>query len=505
MRTMCDADSCSMTPPHSPLPLLYEDFMEPSPPKLLRGTLDCQNGNHDDEIPEARTVPCFTCGGEVHGICKTFCLHDNSIIKKGALKCMIHPSQELSLISRAVVIELFGFQFVNQLALTEHTEKLFLLAKSCVSRIQCSVGGASEEGPRELRKQLQEFLDYIKQYLLHFLPADVMRREVFMTSLVSELHGLLLYTGRLSDVLQFVPHSAPLFFGNKTDSSHHKFHLQLDLYWSLLDIFNIIYTQCAGVSVRRPLCAVMEDAMTDVGYLDQLMQLVFWDLLSAAVVKFNKMTVSSDYLRVSPFTCTCVLEMWVGLIHLASHRHKALGEESFWVRFYGIIQEVCDVKEQAEAGTQVYDSDVFVNPPGPRPKNPVGFSLWVITHVAHLFTIDEAGQQRTLEPTQSNYFIMKNILQKNLSSSSVTEPEMRSYLLCCLTVARLWGPETSLIALLWDHFYRKLNNSFQVSSTSLDGLAQISKTSKTLLTQCEKWCRERRAWRKRAASICSCL
>ncbi|XP_067675465.1 protein MMS22-like isoform X2 [Haliotis asinina] len=496
MRTMCDADSCSMTPPHSPLPLQFEDFMEPSPPKLLRGTLDCQN---DAEIPEDQTVPYFTCGGEVHGVCKTFCLHDNSIIKKGVLKCMIQPSRELLSTSSAVVIELFGFQFVNQLALIEQTEKLFLLAKSCVSRIQCGVGGASEEGPGELRKQLQEFLEYTKQFLLHFLPADVVRREVFMTSLVSELHGLLLYTGRLSDVLQFVPHSAPIFFGNKTDSSHHKFHLQLDLYWSLLDIFNIIYTQFEGVSVRRPLCHVTEDAMTDVRCLDQLMQLVFWDLLTAAVVKFNKMTVTSDYLRLSPFTCTCVLEMWLGLIHLASHRHKTLGEESFWVRFYGIIQEVCDVKEQAQAGTEVYDSDVFINPPGPTPKNPVGFSLWVITHVAHLFTVDESGQPRTLDPTHSNYFIIKNILQKNLSLSSVTETEMRSYLLCCLTVARLWGPETSLIALLWDHFYRKLNNSFQVSSTSLDGLAQISKTSKTLLYQCKKWCMEEESLEKESS------
>ncbi|XP_048239929.1 protein MMS22-like isoform X2 [Haliotis rufescens] len=500
MKTMCDADSCSMTPPHSPLPLQFEDFMEPSPPKLLRGPINGQDGNHaialDDEVPESWTVPCFTCGGDVHGICKTFYLHDNSIIKKGALKRMIHPSPELSPASRAVVMELFGFQFVNQLALIEHTEKLFLLAKSCVSSIQSGVLGPSEEGPGELRKQLQEFLEYIKQFLLHFLPTDVTRREVFVTSLVSELHGLLLYSGRLSDVLQFVPHSAPVFFGNKTDGSHHQFHLQLDLYWSLLDIFNIIYAQCAGVSVRRPLCAAIEDAMTDVGYLDQLMQLVVWDLLSAAVVKFNKMTVSSDYLRVSPFTCTCVLEMWVGLIHLASHRHKALGEESFWVRFYGIIQEVCDVKEQAEGGPQVYDSDVFVNPSGTKPKNPVGFSLWVITHVAHVFTVDEAGHPRTLEPPHSNYFIMKNILQKNLSSSTVTEPEMRSYLLCCLTVARLWGPETSLIALLWDHFYRKLNNSFQVSSTSLDGLAQISKTSKTLLTQCKKWCAEEESLEK---------
>lgn len=43
---MCDADSCSMTPPHSPLPLQFEDFMEPSPPKLLRGPINGQDGNH---------------------------------------------------------------------------------------------------------------------------------------------------------------------------------------------------------------------------------------------------------------------------------------------------------------------------------------------------------------------------------------------------------------------------------------------------------------------------
>ncbi|XP_070189222.1 protein MMS22-like [Littorina saxatilis] len=180
------------------------------------------------------------------------------------------------------------------------------------------------------------------------------------------------------------------------------------------------------------------------------------------------------------------MELWVLVIQLLQHRKEKFNTESFWVQLHQILQTVGNTDTDNLDTEEELDSDVFVLNISPAPSKPQGFCLWVTTHLAHLFTFDHHGNSTSPDPTQSCFFAIQMTVEK-MMREPVKEETLRACLRCCLSVSSLWSPPKQLLTVLWEHFSRKLNDRFQLHTTSIEGLAVINKSSKSLTEKCRKW------------------
>ncbi|XP_041352172.1 protein MMS22-like [Gigantopelta aegis] len=473
-----EVDSCSMTPPMSPMFETDFDYIlesqEPSPVKMPL---------HDFmEIESCNASGCFMCGGRLDGV-QRISFRRDSVLKSGQLQRKLSISKDDRSFNDTVT-ELFGFQFVPQFALSDQMERLFMFAKNCILEVQRSstvfFDAGRSEALLEHRIQLKTFLNYINVYIQTYAGSEGGARDLFCTRLLSQLHSVLLYSGRLTTQSHLENEST-----KSGSASYHTFHLQLDIYWSLLDIFNTLHSKFPGFTTSQRLCVTQNGDYSEFTCFDQLVQIVFWDLVYLSTIKHDKLG-PADYLKVSPFPCSCVAELFIFIIHLTSQQHSCSTDDSFWVRCHSVVQIMCENTDTSEQ-IQERDSDVFVNPPSTLPKNPIGCSMWLITHLAHLFTYDDIGNTKTLEPMDCNYLIVKNTLQKKLSQNSLTEAELRSFLHCCLSLSKIWKADTTIVVQLWEYFYRRLNNTFQLSGSNVEGLASVGQNTHFLLDQCKKW------------------
>ncbi|KAL5010539.1 hypothetical protein ScPMuIL_012844 [Solemya velum] len=231
---------------------------------------------------------------------------------------------------------------------------------------------------------------------------------------------------------------------------YHLFHFHLDTYWSVLQILHTITTKFPDFTYTHKLTECSVDDM-ETSVFSQTVQIILWDLVALANQKFSK---------------------------------------SFWVSTHHVIQGITLLEDQGEGQQQQeeLDSDVFVNPPPISISSGTGFSLWLMMHVAPLLGYDVRGHYSNQVSLPSNYFDVQTLLKKYLTKNNTSENELRSYLQCCMTFSKIWESNTSLLVLLWDYFYRRLNNNFQITNTGgVFGIPSISKSSLGLLDMCKKW------------------
>ncbi|XP_076467169.1 protein MMS22-like [Babylonia areolata] len=475
----------SMTPPVSPSPQVdheqsqdmdMDDF-DSFPLHLL------QDLESEAQVQQTKTAVCFQCQGQIFlrratSLYQHVQFHDRGVLRSGGLDSVL---QSAGVTEPEPTIDLFGYTFPFA-ALRDRTEKLFRFARQTLGEIQISADQEQSSRPKK-RQYIVSFLEYVDTFVRSCLPQDENDRRRFLRLLLRQLHLLLVHAGRLSEDGSLTRYSL-----NQLDSVHHNFHQRLELSWYLLTILHTLTTgQCAPeLPLDVKWCQVPAGEEEVRSVFDQLVSIVLYDLVTLTVSVFDKLS-PHEWLLTSPFPCACVMEVWVMLIHLLRHRKETFDSESFWVQLHQILQTLHSMPGENIESEEEIDTDVFVLTISPPPSKPLGFCLWLTTHLSHLFSFDPHGNIVSPDPTQSCFFAVQLMVEK-MMKTPIKEEMLRACLRCCLSVSSIWRPPSHLLTVLWEHFAKKLNDRFQLHTTSIEGLAVITKSSATLLERCRKWC-----------------
>uniref|UniRef100_A0A5F8G7J3 MMS22 like, DNA repair protein n=1 Tax=Monodelphis domestica TaxID=13616 RepID=A0A5F8G7J3_MONDO len=157
--------------------------------------------------------PCFSCASDGR---KHF--SPDSHLASGSLKRLMLSLDPLPTNFEEDIVELFDFQWVTEIALVNSSRDLFSLCRQQIYKLETLLQTTGDLGQasalhseaNNIRHRCVMFLHYVKVFIFRYLrihetendvplhPYEVLEAQL-PSVLVEELHGLILYTGRLSD------------------------------------------------------------------------------------------------------------------------------------------------------------------------------------------------------------------------------------------------------------------------------------------------------------------
>uniref|UniRef100_A0A8C8W211 Protein MMS22-like n=1 Tax=Peromyscus maniculatus bairdii TaxID=230844 RepID=A0A8C8W211_PERMB len=366
--------------------------------------------------------PCFSCAFD-NREGKFF--SGESYLASGALKRLILNLDPLPTNFEEDTVELFGIQWVTETALANSCRELFHLFRQqlfnleSLVQVSCDFGKIATLHSKAdgIRQQCVTFLHYIKVFIFRFLkvqdaeshnlpvhPYEALEAQL-PSMLVDELRGLLLYIGHLAEL----PSVTLGAFVNQNQiklfpPSWHLLHLYLDTHWLVLEILHILGEKLKQVVYGRQFISQAGDNLTNVSLFEEHCENLFCDLISLALNRYDKVR-PSEALMIDHYSCSCVKELWVLLIHLLDHRSKWSVAESFWNWLNKLLKTLfeksSDQRRPSVSLTQA--------------KDPLGFSWWISVHVASLYQFDRHGVSDEMRQMESNWSFTEELLKQSVT------------------------------------------------------------------------------------------
>uniref|UniRef100_UPI00358EBBC6 protein MMS22-like n=1 Tax=Myxine glutinosa TaxID=7769 RepID=UPI00358EBBC6 len=226
---------------------------------------------------------------------------------------------------------LFGFPVVTETALFDSPGLLFGLLRQQVLRLEALVVSCSSNFDavqrlhaecEALQLKCARFLSYCKAAVFRWFESPSSEHLRLHPSpavdVFRELHSLLLFLGRLSDV-PVTPIMTP---NSKVFSpSWYLLHLHLDLRWSVLEILQIL-SHCTADSRLWSLEVGLDwygPTTSPSVLLDEQCTSLLYDLIAMATRRHNQLSFQEE-LATSPFYCACTRDLWILLQNLLDHR-----------------------------------------------------------------------------------------------------------------------------------------------------------------------------------------
>ncbi|KAL6066445.1 hypothetical protein STEG23_027437, partial [Scotinomys teguina] len=264
--------------------------------------------------------PCFSCAFD-NREGKFF--SGESYLASGALKRLILNLDPLPTNFEEDTVELFGLQWVTETALVSSCRELFHLFRQqlfnleSLVQVSCDFGKIATVHSKadSIRQRCVTFLHYIKVFIFRFLkvqdteihnlpvhPYEALEAQL-PSMLVDELRGLLLYTGHLAEL-------PTVTLGAFVNQNQIKFLCtRIKEYFSEQVVYGRQFISQAG------------DNLTNVSLFEEHCENLFCDLISLSVNRYEKVR-PSEALMINHYSCSCVKELWILLIHLLDHRSK---------------------------------------------------------------------------------------------------------------------------------------------------------------------------------------
>ncbi|KAM4633337.1 protein MMS22-like [Polymixia lowei] len=467
---MADDFSQSLTPPVSP---------------FAAGSL-C-------ELTPARP-PCFCCSSETRED-TAWHLSAEGYMGRGSLKRLLLRLDPAPADYETDTVEIFGFPWVTETALVESTKLLFGIFRQKVFRLETMVQSSSHDfgqacnlhyEAEDLRQQCVMFLQYVKVFLHRYLepsstleaghshPYEELEAQL-PSALLDELFGVTLLVGRLKDLPANVQSAFTIQNQGKIfPPSWHLLHLHLDIHWSVLEILHLLEQKMQGQIVYAH---QFENLMNTSLFEEHLCSLLC-DLTGLAIGKYSKVR-PTEALTSHHYPCTCTKELWILLIHLLECRSKVLHTKSFWSYMNLLLRPLVSGKPAAEqySGLPAHC------------KDPLGFTWWLVTHLAELGQYSRNGTFQNEKQQEDNWSFVEELLKSTCNpKGGLQEEQIRMHVYCCLSLCLLWEPSTNAVSILWDYYSQNLNGSFTVPWLGLSGLGSLCKTPLALLEQGRSCC-----------------
>ncbi|NXT76225.1 MMS22 protein, partial [Zapornia atra] len=472
-------------------------FMASSTPPFLTESLEMamEMGNENSE------PPCFSCAFDSQNGGRSFSAE--SYLASGSLKRVLLRLDPSPSDYEDDVVEMFGFQWVAETALAESCGLLFGLNRQQIYRLEDLVQmGSSDFGQaaklhseaESIRRQCVEFLHYVKVFIFRYLESPKEENDGMLhpyeeleaqlpSMLVEELHALIMHVGHLcelpSSVLAAftVPHQAKIF-----PPSWHLLHLHLDIHWLVLEILHVLGEKMMRqVVYANHFINLTGENLTSTSLFETHCENLISDLIILSINKYTKVR-PSEALTTHHYPCTCIKELWILLIHLLDHRNKGSHTECFWSL---VNKTLKNIFERPSSSEKVPGFETV------QCKDPLSFTWWVITHLASLYQFDRNGNVDEKKQKESNWKFVEELLKKSTDAQGgVLEEHLRMHLQCCLTLSSFWDLNLSITTILWDYYSKNLNSCFTVPWLGLKDLANVAKTSLSMLEMVKSCCCE---------------
>uniref|UniRef100_A0A5F8HLL8 Protein MMS22-like n=1 Tax=Monodelphis domestica TaxID=13616 RepID=A0A5F8HLL8_MONDO len=373
--------------------------------------------------------PCFSCASDGR---KHF--SPDSHLASGSLKRLMLSLDPLPTNFEEDIVELFDFQWVTEIALVNSSRDLFSLCRQQIYKLETLLQTTGDLGQasalhseaNNIRHRCVMFLHYVKVFIFRYLrihetendvplhPYEVLEAQL-PSVLVEELHGLILYTGRLSDHPSVTP--GAFIVQNQIKlfpPSWHLIHLRLDIHWLVLEILHILGEKASKqVVYSHQLMNMAGENLTSVSLFTEHCENLLCDLISLSVSRYAKVR-PSEAVTSHHCPCLCIKELWVLLIQLLDHRSKGCHTEPFWRWMNKLLKDLFKKPNDTERPS------IPVVPS----KDPLGFSWWIITHLASFYQFDRNGVLDEKKQMNSNWNFVEELLKKstNVQNSSFTIP-----------------------------------------------------------------------------------
>uniref|UniRef100_A0A8B9QBG3 Protein MMS22-like n=1 Tax=Apteryx owenii TaxID=8824 RepID=A0A8B9QBG3_APTOW len=451
-----------------------DDYMASFTPLFLTESLEMAM-----EVENENSKPsCFSCVFDNQNGGRSF--SSESYLASGSLKRLLLRLDPSPNDYEEDTVEMFGFQWVTEMALVESCRLLFGLLRQRIHGLENLVQMSSSDFSQaanlhseaeSIRHQCIEFLHYVKVFIFRYLeppraendgmlhPYEELEAQV-PSLLVEELHALTLQIGHLFELSSSVlaaftiQHQAKLF-----PPSWHLLHLHLDIHWLVLEILHVLGEKMMRqVVYANHFMNLTGENLTSISLFETHCGNLICDLISISINKYIKVR-PSEALTSHHYPCTCIKELWILLIQLLDHRNKGSHTESFWSSVNKNLKNIFERPSSSDR-MSVFETN--------QCKDPLSFSWWIITHLASLYQFDRNG----------------NLDEK----TGVLEEQLRMHLQCCLTLCSFWDLNLSVATILWDYYSKNLNSSFTVPWLGLKGLANVSKTPLSMLELVKSCC-----------------
>ncbi|XP_074846957.1 protein MMS22-like [Carettochelys insculpta] len=453
---------------------------------------------------ENSKLPCFSCALDNRDGGRHFSVE--SYLASGSLKRLLLRLDPSPTDYEEDTVELFGFQWVTEIALVESCRFLFGLLRQHIHKLENLVQTSSSDFGQaanlhseaaNIRQQCIAFLHYVKVFIFRYLESHKTEDdgllhpyeelEVQLPSvLVEELHALTLRIGHLYELPSSVlgaftiQHQAKLL-----PPSWHLLHLHLDIHWLVLEILHVL-----GEKILRQIVYAHHfmnltgENLTNISLFEAHCENLFCDLISLSINKCTKVR-PSEALTSHHYPCACVKELWVLLIQLLDHRNKGSQTEAFWSWINKLLKKVSERPSTAE-GVSAFEPA--------QCKDPLSFSWWIITHLASLYQFDRNGNVEEKVEVKSNWNFVEELLKRSTDAKArVLEEQIRMHLQCCLTLCYFWDLNIPTVTILWEYYSKNLNSSFTIPWLGLKGVANVSKSPLSMLELVKSCCSDQQS------------
>ncbi|XP_014399415.1 PREDICTED: protein MMS22-like isoform X5 [Myotis brandtii] len=439
--------------------------------------------------------PCFSCAFDNRGGGKHF--SGESYLASGALKRLILNLDPLPTNFEEDTVEIFGIQWVTETALVNSSRVLFHLFRQQLYNLETLLPASCDFGKistlhckaDNIRQQCVTFLHYVKVFIVRFLtvqntenhgpvhPYEVLEAQL-PSLLVDELHGLLLYIGHLSELPSINP--GAFISQNQIQlfpPSWHLLHLHLDIHWLVLEILQMLGVKLKHVVYGHQFMNLAGDNLTNVSLFEEHCENLLCDLISLSLNRYDKVR-AFEALTSDHCPCPCIKELWVLLIHLLDQRSKWSLSEPFWNWLNKLLKTLFETSSEQRRPVPAIQS-----------RDPLGFSWWIITHVASLYQFDRHGAPDEMRQMESNWNFVEELLKRSINvQDGILEEQLRMYLHCCLTLCDFWEPNITIVTILWEYYSKNLSSSFSISWLPLKGLTNIIKSPLSMLEMVKTCC-----------------
>ncbi|KAJ7405206.1 Protein MMS22-like protein [Pitangus sulphuratus] len=443
---------------------------------------------------EKEKPPCFSCAFDNQNGGRSF--STESYLANGSLKRVLLRLDPSPNNYEEDVVEMFGFQWVTEMALVESCEFLFGLLRQQICRLENLVQMSSSDfgqaanlhsEAESIRHQCTEFLHYVKVFIFRYLEPPKVENDGMLhpyeeleaqlpSVLVEELHALTMHIGHLcelpSNVLATftIQHQAKVF-----PPSWHLLHLHLDINWLILEILHVLGEKMMRqVVYANHFINLTGENLTSTSLFEKHCGNLVSDLISLSINKYTKVR-PSEALTSHHYPCTCIKELWILLIQLLDHRNKGSHTECFWSL---VNKTLKNIFERPGSSERMSDFEAV------QCKDPLSFSWWIVSHLASLYQFDRNGNLDEKKQKESNWKFVEELLKKS------TDAQFKAIPPCPITRTSFWDLNLSIVTILWDYYSKNLNSGFTVPWLGLKDLANVSKTSLSMLELVKRCCCE---------------
>ncbi|NWS18531.1 MMS22 protein, partial [Pachyramphus minor] len=450
---------------------------------------------------EKEKPPCFSCAFDNQNGGRNFSAE--SYLANGSLKRVLLRLDPSPSDYEEDVVEMFGFQWVTEMALVESCGFLFGLLRQQICRLENLVQMSSSDfgqaanlhsEAESIRHQCIEFLHYVKVFIFRYLEPPKVENDGMLhpyeeleaqlpSVLVEELHALTMHIGHLCELPSSVlaaftiQHQAKVF-----PPSWHLLHLHLDINWLILEVLHVLGEKMMRqVVYANHFINLTGENLTSISLFEKHCGNLISDLISLSINKYTKVR-PSEALTSHHYPCTCIKELWILLIQLLDHRSKGSNTECFWSL---VNKTLKDIFERPSSSERMSSFEAV------QCKDPLSFSWWIVSHLASLYQFDRNGNVDEKKQKESNWKFVEELLKKSTDAQTgVLEEHLRMHLQCCLTLCSFWDLNLSIVTILWDYYSKNLNSGFTVPWLGLKDLANVSKTSLSMLELVKRCCCE---------------